>query len=92
MVHIKTVDGLWLTIHGDPTGTGLETGCLPRSNNTMSDDRKKTGSPDRDRINVNEDYEIQYWTKSLGVTAAQLREAVKAVGPTSAAVRKHLGK
>jgi len=58
----------------------------------MSDDRKKTGSPDRDRINVNEDYEIQYWTKSLGVTAAQLREAVKAVGPTSAAVRKHLGK
>ncbi|WP_152904928.1 DUF3606 domain-containing protein, partial [Stenotrophomonas maltophilia] len=26
----------------------------------MSDDKKNTGSPDRDRINVNEDYELQY--------------------------------
>ncbi len=31
----------------------------------MSDDKKNTGSPDRDRINVNEDYELQYWTKAL---------------------------
>ncbi|HDS1321505.1 DUF3606 domain-containing protein [Stenotrophomonas maltophilia] len=58
----------------------------------MSDDKKNTGSPDRDRINVNEDYELQYWTKALGVSADQLRAAVKAVGPTAAAVRKHLGK
>ncbi|RZZ86971.1 DUF3606 domain-containing protein [Pseudoxanthomonas winnipegensis] len=58
----------------------------------MSDDKKNTGSPDRDRINVNEDYEVQYWTKALGVSAEKLREAVKAVGPTSAAVREHLGK
>lgn len=58
----------------------------------MSDDKKNTGSPDRDRINVNEDYELQYWTKALGVSADELRAAVKAVGPASAAVRKHLGK
>lgn len=58
----------------------------------MSDDRKNTGSPDRDRINVNEDYELQYWTKALGVSADELRAAVKAVGPTAAAVREHLGK
>ncbi|MFL4512112.1 DUF3606 domain-containing protein [Stenotrophomonas maltophilia] len=58
----------------------------------MSDDKKNTGSPDRDRINVNEDYELQYWTKALGVSAEQLRAAVKAVGPTAAAVRKHLNK
>ncbi len=58
----------------------------------MSDDKKNTGSPDRDRINVNEDYEVQYWTKALGVSADELRAAVKAVGPTAAAVRKHLGK
>jgi hypothetical protein len=58
----------------------------------MSDDKQKPGSPDRDRINVNEDYEVQYWTKTLGVTVDQLKAAVKAVGPTSAAVRKHLGK
>ncbi|AIL08143.1 DUF3606 domain-containing protein [Stenotrophomonas maltophilia] len=58
----------------------------------MSDDKKNTGSPDRDRINVNEDYELQYWTKALGVSVDQVRAAVKAVGPTAAAVRKHLGK
>ena len=58
----------------------------------MSDDKNNTGSPDRDRINVNEDYELQYWTKALGVSADELRAAVKAVGPTAAAVRKHLGK
>ncbi len=58
----------------------------------MSDDKKNTGSPDRDRINVNEDYELQYWTKALGVSADELRAAVTTVGPTAAAVRKHLGK
>lgn len=58
----------------------------------MTDDKKNTGSPDRDRINVNEEYELQYWTKALGVSAEELRAAVKAVGPTAAAVRKHLDK
>lgn len=58
----------------------------------MSDDKKNTGSPDRDRINVNEDYELQYWTMRLGVSAEELRNAVKAVGPTAETVRKHLSK
>ncbi|HHA2788241.1 TPA: DUF3606 domain-containing protein [Stenotrophomonas maltophilia] len=58
----------------------------------MSDDKKNTGSPDRDRINVNEDYELQYWTTTLGVSADELRAAVAEVGPTAAAVRKQLGK
>ena len=58
----------------------------------MADDKTKTGAADRDRINVNEDYELQYWTKALGVSADELRAAVKAVGPTAAAVREHLGK
>lgn len=58
----------------------------------MADDKTKTGAADRDRVNVNEDYELQYWTKALGVSADELRAAVKAVGPTAAAVRKHLGK
>jgi len=58
----------------------------------MSDDKRNTGSPDRDRINVNEDYELQYWTKALGVSADELRAAVKAVGTTATAVREHLKK
>ena len=58
----------------------------------MADDKKQTGSPDRDRINLNEDYEVHYWTKALGVSADELRAAVNAVGSTSEAVRRHLGK
>jgi hypothetical protein len=58
----------------------------------MTDDKKNAGSPDRDRINVNEDYELQYWTKALGVSADELRAAVRAVGPGATVVREHLGK
>ena len=58
----------------------------------MIDDKKNAGSPDRDRINVNEDYELQYWTMRLGVSTEVLRAAVKAVGPTAIAVREHLRK
>ncbi|KHL57010.1 hypothetical protein FHR53_003037 [Xanthomonas arboricola] len=58
----------------------------------MSDDKHNTGSPDRDRINVNEAYELQYWTKALGVSADELRAAVKQVGPVAASVREHLRK
>ena len=58
----------------------------------MADDKTQTGSPDRDRINMSEDYEVQYWTKALGVSADELRAAVNAVGSTSEAVRRHLGK
>ncbi|MDB5924558.1 MAG: hypothetical protein JWN13_3494 [Betaproteobacteria bacterium] len=34
----------------------------------MPDDRKNRGQQDRNRIDVNEDYELRYWTKELGVS------------------------
>ncbi|WP_062351855.1 DUF3606 domain-containing protein [Pseudoxanthomonas mexicana] len=58
----------------------------------MADDKSKTGSPDRDRINLNEDYEVQYWTKALQITPAKLRSVVEAVGNSAQAVREHLGR
>ncbi|AOY62717.1 hypothetical protein NY99_08660 [Xanthomonas phaseoli pv. phaseoli] len=58
----------------------------------MSDDKRNVGSPDRDRINVNEAYELQYWTKTLGVSADELKAAVQKVGPLAVSVRQHLGK
>lgn len=56
----------------------------------MSDDKRQTGSPDRDRISLSEDYEVQYWTQALGVSADALRAAVDAVGPVAEDVRNHL--
>ncbi|MGW9064588.1 DUF3606 domain-containing protein [Achromobacter animicus] len=58
----------------------------------MSDDLSKRGPQDRSRINVNETHELRYWTQELGVSEAQLRDAVKAVGPSATAVREHLRK
>ncbi|WP_454802938.1 DUF3606 domain-containing protein [Mucilaginibacter phyllosphaerae] len=56
------------------------------------DDKSKTGSPDSKRINVNEDHEVAYWTKELGVTKEKLQEAVDAVGTSAEAVREYLNK
>ena len=38
------------------------------------------------RINVREDYEVNYWTAKLGVTRDELLEAVRRVGDDPAAV------
>lgn len=56
----------------------------------MADDPKDRGPRDRARVNVNEDYELRYWTKEFGCTATELRNAVKAVGPMVDKVRTYL--
>lgn len=58
----------------------------------MADDRSNRGSPDRDRINMNEDYEVRDWAKKLGVSEDELRQAVQKVGDRADAVRQHLGR
>jgi hypothetical protein len=58
----------------------------------MADDKTHVGSPDRDRISLGEDYEVRDWTQSLGVSEAELREAVDAVGNSADAVRAYLKK
>jgi hypothetical protein len=54
------------------------------------DDLSKRGPADAARINLNEEHEIRYWTKHLGVSEAQLRQAVAEVGVMAADVRKWL--
>ncbi len=58
----------------------------------MADNLKDRGPQDRSRINVNESWELQYWTEELGVSEDQLRDAVKNAGTSVEAVRKQLGK
>jgi hypothetical protein len=64
--------------------------CRKTSGDIMTDDRNNRGPADRKRINVGEDYERQYWTKALGVSELDLREAVKAAGPSAEKVRAFL--
>jgi hypothetical protein len=56
----------------------------------MADDKSKPGGRDRSRININEDYELRDWSKKFGVSAEQLKSAVKAVGDNAKAVEDHL--
>lgn len=58
----------------------------------MADNLQDAGGQDRSRINVNQQHEMEYWTKKWNVTPAQLRDAVERAGPTAAAVAKALGK
>ena len=56
----------------------------------MSDDPSNIGAPDRDLVSLSEDYEVRDWTKALGVSERELREAVDAVGNSAAKVRDYL--
>lgn len=56
----------------------------------MSDNKSNRGGQDRQRINVNEDYELRDWSKSLGVTPDELKKAVADVGDRADAVRERL--
>jgi hypothetical protein len=56
----------------------------------MSDDKTKSGGQDRSRISLSEDYEVRDWSKKFGVTPAELKAAVKAVGNDARAVEAHL--
>lgn len=56
----------------------------------MSDDKSQSHGQDRDRINVNQEYELRDWAKSLNTTPERLKEAVQAVGDRAEKVREYL--
>jgi hypothetical protein len=58
----------------------------------MADDKSKVGKRDRDRINVNEDYELRDWSEKFGVSAERLKAIVHKVGPMVEDVRRELQK
>jgi hypothetical protein len=47
----------------------------------MADDLKQTGKPDDQRIDVNQDHELSYWSEKFGVSRDRLREVVARAGP-----------
>ena len=58
----------------------------------MPDNKQDRGTMDRQRISVNEDYELNEWSERLGTTPDQLKAAVKVVGPMAEDVRAYLQK
>jgi hypothetical protein len=58
----------------------------------MSDDTKTRDIRDRTRISMTEDYEVNYWTSTLGCTREQLQHAINQVGNSAETVRGFLGR
>ncbi|SDF77838.1 Protein of unknown function [Mucilaginibacter pineti] len=56
------------------------------------DNKQKTGSPDRDLINISEAYEVRDWADKFGVTHVRLKAAVNAVGNSAKKVEAYLKK
>jgi hypothetical protein len=56
----------------------------------MADDLSNRGQQDRSRINLSEKWEVQYWTKELGVSEDELRQIIQQAGNNVTDVRQHL--
>jgi hypothetical protein len=57
---------------------------------SMSDDKSKSQGQDRQRINVNQDYELRDWSRKFGVTPEELKRAVAKVGDRATDVEREL--
>ena len=58
----------------------------------MADNKQNIGNPDRSRINVNEEYELNAWCRKFNVNPSQLKKAVKEVGSIASDVEAYLNK
>ena len=56
----------------------------------MSDDKNNSGSQDRKRISLSEDYEVRDWAEKFGVSTDELRAAVARVGSMADDVEQEL--
>jgi len=56
------------------------------------DNKQQVGAPDKDRININESYELNYWAKKCGVTTSEIKQAVDKVGTSVRNVQTYLNK
>jgi hypothetical protein len=56
----------------------------------MADDKTNRGVADHIRINIHEPYELESWSKRLGITQEELRLLVAKHGVMAADVRRAL--
>ena len=98
LASIVVAPGSLAVREASPSGVDYdEPAAVPRAypfsrKNIMSDDTKRSGSPDSRRINIDQEHEVRYWTREMNVSADQLREAVQAAGTSVEAVRNYLKK
>ena len=58
----------------------------------MADDLTKREPQDKFKINIHEEYELNWWSHRFDVSKQKIKDAVAAVGVQTKDVAKHLGK
>ena len=74
-----------------PKAASLEAVCTHRKELRLADDLKQTGKPDDARINVDQEHELDYWSKRVRVSREKLKQAVERAGPMVKDVQRNLG-
>jgi hypothetical protein len=58
----------------------------------VADNLDRREPEDKFKINVHEEWELEYWARKFGVTKEKIKDAVKQVSVQTKDVAKHLGK
>lgn len=58
----------------------------------MADNLNNRGPQDAARVNVNEEWELDYWSKKFGVSREALKDSVSKVGVSASALAAHFQK
>ena len=56
----------------------------------MEHDAATQGERSQDRVSLDDERDVQYWTKRLGVTKEKLQRAIERAGPALASVEEYL--
>ena len=54
------------------------------------DDKRNVGKHDKYGINVNDNYEIEYWSTKFGVTPEELLKIINEIGTSSIDVKQYI--
>ena len=57
----------------------------------MPDDLERRAPEDPRTVNVNQPWELAWWSEQFNVSEERIKQAVAAVGPSVENVRKYLG-
>ena len=63
---------------------------LFNAHSIMSDNTQRRGPEDPTKININQSWEIGYWSEQLRISESELRNAVRHAGPLIANVQRWL--
>jgi hypothetical protein len=58
----------------------------------MSDDKKRTGKPDRDRVSAHETYEVENIAKKYALPPPLVKKVIEQEGPMRKDIEKYLEK